>query len=116
MDEARILLLDVLQLLVGGVGHPLFVVSGHANQVRHNLRNKDCILLFPPSIQSWKLGSDLIKHRRLKIVNRDCRGKFDLPEQDGQDPVPGSVESPSERRAAPEKECSTDSLDVPTAT
>ena len=62
VDEARIFLLDVLQLLVGGVRHPLLAVSGHANQVRHNLREKkDCGLLLPPSIQGWRLGSNLIK-------------------------------------------------------
>ena len=66
--------------------------------------------------QSWKLESDLIKHRRLKNVDIDCRGKFDLPEQDGQDPVPGSVESPLGRRVAPVNVCSTESLDVQTVT
>ena len=38
VDEAGILLLNLLQLTVGGVGDALVAVGRHANQVRNNLK------------------------------------------------------------------------------
>ena len=47
VDEAGILLLNLLQLTVGGVGDALVAVGRHANQVRNNLKT---------DIDNFKLG------------------------------------------------------------
>ena len=40
VDEAGVLFLDLLELPVGGVGHTLLAVRGHADQVRYNLKKQ----------------------------------------------------------------------------